>query len=193
MNYSPHKKGIYNQPTTQNWMKCDVLIVGAGPAGSSAAHACAAAGLDTIFIDRKKEVGVPVSCSGAIGSYLIPLLPFKIPKRLLEWKLEGLEFFVNDVSLIRTGSPWTSYAIDRSSFDAWLAERAQAAGAELLLETELIDLRTDVNQQITKAVVKKGGRTREVEFSVLIGADGVESRVLEKLGERKRSARLGKA
>jgi digeranylgeranylglycerophospholipid reductase len=174
-------------------MKCDVLIVGGGPGGSSAAHACATAGLNTVFIDRKAEIGVPVSCSGAIGSYLIPLLPFKIPKDFLTWKIEELEFFVDDVSLSRKGGPWTSFAIDRTSFDVWLAERAKQAGAELLLETELKDLTIDEDRKAAKAVIAREGMIEEIEFEVLIGADGTNSTVLENLGKRKRDARIGRA
>jgi digeranylgeranylglycerophospholipid reductase len=174
-------------------MQCDVLVVGAGPAGSSAAHACAEAGLDTVFIDRKKAVGLPVSCSGAVGSYLLPFLPFKVPPSLLEYKIEGLEFVVDDLSFIRRGGPWTSYAINRPSFDKWLSEKAQSAGAQLLLETEFLDLSFDNNQVATKAFVKRGGKKEEIIFKVLIGADGVNSKVLEKLGKRSKGARIGKA
>jgi len=42
---------------------CDVLVVGAGPAGSSAAKACAEAGLDTVVVDKRLAVGYPVSCA----------------------------------------------------------------------------------------------------------------------------------
>jgi digeranylgeranylglycerophospholipid reductase len=174
-------------------MGCDVLVVGAGPAGSSAAYTCANAGLDTIFIDKEKDVGLPVSCSGAVGSYLIPFLPFKIPPDLLEYKIEGLEFVVDDISFIRRGGPWTSYAIDRYSFDKWLSERAQDTGAQLLLETEFLDLSFDENQVATKALLKRDGKKEEVKFKVLIGADGVNSKVLERLGKRKDNPRLGKA
>ncbi|MEM0493600.1 MAG: FAD-dependent oxidoreductase, partial [Candidatus Thermoplasmatota archaeon] len=43
-------------------IKCDVLVVGAGPAGCAAARSAAKNGAKTIFIDKKKEVGVPVLC-----------------------------------------------------------------------------------------------------------------------------------
>jgi digeranylgeranylglycerophospholipid reductase len=174
-------------------MKCDVLVVGAGPAGSSAAYACAKAGLRTILIERKKELGVPVSCSGAIGGYLLPFLPFKLPKRFLEYKIEGLEFFVEDISFTRKGGPWTSYAIDRSSCDKWLGERARDSGAELFLNTELIGLRFDDENSVKSGLIKRNGDTGSIEFTILIGADGAESTVLEELGQRKRGARIGRA
>jgi geranylgeranyl reductase family protein len=174
-------------------MKCEVLIIGAGPAGSGAAHACAKAGLNTVFVDRKKEVGLPIACSGAIGSYLIPFLPFQVPNKLLESRIAGLEFISEEISYTRTGGPWQSYAIDRASFDKWLAKRAQKAGAELLLHTELENLDFINRGLAERAIFKEGGGQENIEFEVLIGADGANSRVLDLLGEREPGARLGKA
>ncbi|RMF90582.1 MAG: FAD-binding protein, partial [Methanobacteriota archaeon] len=78
-------------------IECDVLVVGAGPAGSSAARAAAEGGAETIFIDKKKEVGVPVQCAEGIGSYLIPYLPFEMPEEQLIWEIEGISFHVDDI------------------------------------------------------------------------------------------------
>jgi digeranylgeranylglycerophospholipid reductase len=174
-------------------MKCDVLVVGSGPAGSSAAYACAKAGLETVFIDRKKEVGIPITCSGAVGFYLFAFLPFKVPKRLLEHRIEGLEFIIEDLRFVRKGGPWTSYAIDRSAFDMWLSQRAQNVGAELLLETEFVDLKFDSQKKVKKVVIRQNGKIKDLECSVLIGADGAESTVLERLGKRRKGAKLGRA
>ena len=60
-------------------IKCDVLVVGAGPAGLSAARALAKKGLKTIIIEEDEEVGIPVQCAEGIGSYLFQYLPFEIP------------------------------------------------------------------------------------------------------------------
>jgi digeranylgeranylglycerophospholipid reductase len=112
-------------------VECDVLVVGAGPAGSSAARAAAEAGAKTIFIEKKKEIGVPVQCAEGIGEYLIPFLPFTIPEELLKWRIDGLSFWTEDVTIKRKGGSWSGYAIDRDSFDKWLANNAIGAGAVL--------------------------------------------------------------
>ena len=84
-------------------LECDVLVIGAGPAGSSAARACALAGLNTVIIDKREEVGYPVRCAEGISEYLFPFLPFRIPKEQLIWTTKGMEFWAEDIMIRRTG------------------------------------------------------------------------------------------
>jgi digeranylgeranylglycerophospholipid reductase len=163
-------------------IKCDVLVVGAGPAGSSAARAAAEAGAKTIFIDKKKEIGVPVQCAEAIGEYLIPFLPFKIPEEQLIWRTGGISFWAEGITIERSGGLWSSYAINREKFDKWLANNAIESGAKLHLETELVDLEFREKYHVTKAIVKTGDGVKEIEPKVAVAADGVHSKVLNKLG-----------
>jgi digeranylgeranylglycerophospholipid reductase len=162
--------------------KCDVLVVGAGPAGSSAARAAAQGGVKTIFIDKRKEVGVPVQCAEAIGSYLIPHLPFKIPKAQLLSKIDGVSFIIDDITLERTGGIWSGYAINREKFDKWLSESAIRAGAELHLESELIGFETSDNYTVTKVEIKTKYGHMKIKPKIIIAADGVDSKVLKLLG-----------
>ena len=166
-------------------VECEVLVVGAGPAGSSAARAAAEAGAKTIFIDKKKEIGVPVQCAEGVGEYLIPFLPFTIPEQLLKWKIDGLSFWTEDVTIKRKGGSWSGYAIDRDSFDKWLANNAIGADAKLHLETELIDLKFSKNHSVTKAIVKTDDAMEEIVPKVVIAADGVNSTVLDLLSLKK--------
>jgi digeranylgeranylglycerophospholipid reductase len=160
----------------------EVLVVGAGPAGSSAAWAAARNGIKTIFIDKKKEVGLPVQCAEGIGSNLIPHLPFKIPKEQLIWKIDGISFHLDDLIIERTEGMWSGYAINREKFDKWLAENAIKAGADLHLSSELLDLETSQDYHVTNVKVKIDGKEKEIKPKVVIAADGVDSTVLKLLG-----------
>ncbi|HDS44637.1 MAG TPA: NAD(P)/FAD-dependent oxidoreductase [Methanomicrobia archaeon] len=163
--------------------ECDVLVVGAGPSGCSAARAAASAGARTLLIEKKKEIGVPVQCAEAIGEYLIPYLPYRIPEKQLVWKINGMLFWADGLSVERTGGIWAGYAIDRVNFDTWLASGAVSAGAELKLATELIDLTLEDDNTVTQALVRThGGAVLEITPRVVIAADGVHSRVLAELG-----------
>ncbi|RCV64125.1 digeranylgeranylglycerophospholipid reductase [Methanophagales archaeon] len=163
-------------------LKCDVLVVGSGPAGSSAARAAAKSGTKTVLIDNKKEIGVPVQCAEAIGKYLFPFLPFKIPKEQLIWKTEGMIFYADDINIERRGRVWRSYAVNRNDFDAWLANSAVKEGAALLTSAELVDMEIKNEYEVKRAIIKTPEGERVIEPRVVIAADGVDSTVLKLLG-----------
>ncbi len=162
-------------------LDCDVLVVGAGPAGSSAARAAAISGAKTIFIDKKREIGVPVQCAESISKNLIPLLPFKIPNEQLLWRTNGISFWVEDISVNRIGKFWSGTAISREKFDKWLAGNAVNSGAKLLLNTKLINLEFSGDYNVTKAVVETAKGEKEIRPKAIVAADGVDSTVLKLL------------
>ncbi len=163
-------------------VECDVLVVGAGPAGSSAARAAALNGTKTIFIDKKEEIGTPVKCAEGIGEYLFPYLPFKIPSEQLIWKMEGMYFQTDDISVERTGDLYKSYSVERKNFDKWVSKLAIEKGAELYKNTKLTALELDEENNVKKAVVKKKDKTFDIKPQIVIAADGSESTVLKLLG-----------
>ena len=114
---------------------CDVLIIGAGPAGSSAAISAAKNGLDVIVVERRAEIGVPVQCAEYIPAPLVGQLNL------------GTGFVVQRVSKMRTILPNGSttdmaapgYMIHRDHFDQALAREARNHGAKFLLSTRRLD------------------------------------------------------
>ncbi|MEM4258611.1 MAG: NAD(P)/FAD-dependent oxidoreductase [Candidatus Thermoplasmatota archaeon] len=163
-------------------IECDVLVIGAGPAGSSAARSAISKGKKTIFIDKKERIGYPVQCAEGIGKYLFPLLPLKIPKDQLKWKIDGMYFWIDGVTIEHVGGFWEGYTIDREKFENWLAKRAKDKGAKLWENTKLIGFDFDNNGDIKKAIVQKAGKEFEIKMRIVIGADGSESTVLQQLG-----------
>ncbi|VVB53679.1 Digeranylgeranylglycerophospholipid reductase [uncultured archaeon] len=164
-------------------MECDVLVVGAGPAGSSAARACALAGLKTIFVDKRTKLGTPVHCAEGIGQCFFPFLPFKIPQEQLIWDTAGIEFWAEDIIVRRTGILWKGCTVNRKHFDKWVAAQATNAGAKLMLNTHLIDFEVGHNNTVKKATLNSEGKTIHIEPKVVVGADGYDSTTLRLLGE----------
>lgn len=164
-------------------INCDVLVVGAGPAGSSAARTCALNGLKTILIDKRQEIGYPVRCAEGIGRYLFPFLPFKIPKEQLVWQIKGMEFWAEDITIRRTGIMWQGYTVNRRNFDKWLSSLAVDAGAELMTNSELTKFEFKDKYTVEKAIVNSSGKEIEIKPKVVIGADGYDSTVLKLLKE----------
>jgi digeranylgeranylglycerophospholipid reductase len=162
-------------------IECDILVIGGGPAGSSAARAASRRGMETIVIDKKEEIGTPVQCAEGVGKFLFPYLPFRIPDKYLIWKMDGMVFWTDDISLQKTGNFWKSYSIDRKKFDKWISELAINDGAKVFTNTELIDIEINDDALIRKAIVENKEKTVEINPKVVIAADGVESTVLKLL------------
>lgn len=144
----------------------DVLIVGLGPAGSSAARAAARSGISVLALDKRREVGVPVQCAEFVPALLAQEVDglAAVSRQAIREMLT----FVEDEDADRKPE-FPGHMIDRAAFDADLAAKAAAAGARLRLGVGLERLDGDGT-----AVLSDGTR---VAAKIAIGADGPRSRV----------------
>jgi geranylgeranyl reductase family protein len=111
----------------------DLIVVGAGPAGSSAARAAAREGLQVLILEKECFPRYK-PCGGAFSEKARSLLEFELPKELCERIITGARVHYRDLSIeIQKGYP-LSTLVTRSRFDAFLLEQALGAGA--LLESE---------------------------------------------------------
>lgn len=153
----------------------DVLVIGAGPAGSTAARELAAAGARVLVVDRA-EFPRYKACGGGIPLRTEKLLPFPIENvvedsvNLLEVSLRGRSGFVRD-----SGAPF-AHMVMRERFDALLLEHAQRAGAEFRPGTTI----RKATQNGAVHVTAEGGFQAEAGFVVC--ADGAHSPVGKMLG-----------
>ena len=147
---------------------CDILIIGAGPAGSSAAIAAATKGMDVLVVEQRAEIGVPVRCAEYIPAPLVGQLNL------------GTGFVVQKVSKMRTILPDGStsdmaapgFMIHRDRFDQAIARQARNLGAELLLSAKAVK-RTEEGD----VVIKKGvSEMALIAPQIIIGADGPRSK-----------------
>jgi digeranylgeranylglycerophospholipid reductase len=153
----------------------DVVVAGAGPAGSAAARACAEAGLSTLCIEEHGTIGHPVQCAGLLS--LAAFAECRVSTRPILHTVQGARFIPSsgEPLEIDAGRP-KAHVVDRGLLDREMAMAAARAGAEFRLKTSVVALKGD-------RVVTKGARGREEErFSLLIAADGVRSSVARMLG-----------
>jgi electron transfer flavoprotein-quinone oxidoreductase len=169
--------------------KFDVIVIGAGPAGSSAAYSLARDGFSVLLIERGKHPGSKNVFGGRI--YTFPL------KKLFpnDWREAAIERFVvqERLSMLSEDSAVTveydtpragesrvnSFTAIRSKFDRWLADKAGEAGAMVICGTRVDDLLMS-GGMVTG--VRAGGD--EVKASVVIAADGVTSAFTQEAGLR---------
>ena len=162
-------------------MKVDVLVVGAGPAGSCVSRELAESGTDVLAIDRRKEIGYPVQCGEFLPApdELRRILPrseeygdlFDIEKSLIERETPSIVLF--GPKGVRYEMDFRGLTLDRRAFDKSLWMKAEKAGAKLMKEAEFQGLAAP-----HRAMTSAG----EIEFKVLVGADGPLSKVRKSVG-----------
>jgi digeranylgeranylglycerophospholipid reductase len=163
-------------------MDCDVLIVGAGPAGCAAGAASAKRGARTLVIDRKKEIGTPVQCGEVVSSSLLSQSGLRLPAAAIAFRQDYTRFVLDRKWTLDNRSPyWRGVTVERKMFDKFLAEEAARSGAGVQADTCLVDLERN-GDQVLRAKVRMRGREVEIEPKVVVAADGVHSTVGRLLG-----------
>lgn len=151
----------------------DVLVVGLGPGGSSAAKSAAARGLKVLAIERKQCIGEPVQCAEFVPS---PMVEYTRAPGVLVQRISGMKSFLPSGAIEH--SPMPGLMVDRALFDRALAARAAAVGAELVTGSALCGL----DPTGCRAEIRHGRRTEVIRYAVLIAADGPHSSVARRAG-----------
>lgn len=159
--------------------KYDLIIAGGGPAGSLCAKTGAELGLDVLMIEKRQEIGVPVRCAEGVSKE--SLKKFIEPdKRWISAEAIGANIYSPDGTKVVMSEEMAGgevgYVLERKIFDRVLAYRAAEAGAEVIVKTSAIGLLRS-NGSIKGATIRHMGNIHNVNANIVIGADGVESKV----------------
>ncbi|MBM3573947.1 MAG: FAD-dependent oxidoreductase, partial [Alphaproteobacteria bacterium] len=106
--------------------RVDVLVVGLGPAGASAAAAAAESGASVLAIERKSPGGAPVQCAEFVPALLDQELAGL--GKVTRQTIGAMNTAIEDMATVATPD-FRGRMVDRAAFDAALAARAAAAGA----------------------------------------------------------------
>ena len=156
-------------------MDWDVIVVGAGPGGSTAARYAAMEGLDVLLLEKRQEIGAPVRCAEGVGTQTL--------KRFIEPDPKWVAQVINRCRLIAPNgkhvelvAPEEGLILERKIFDRRLAELASEHGTDVRCKARVTDVLKD-GDTVTGVRVKHLGREYDVHSKVVIAADGVESQV----------------
>lgn len=159
--------------------KHDIVVVGAGPAGSMAARAAAKAGAKVLMLDKRRELGVPVQCGEALNEDVLKELKVKPRRRWTMSRIKAAKLVSpSGVSVVVEGRSVgkIGYILDRKIFDKHLALLAVRAGSDIKVGT-FVDGLVKKNSKV-EGVKARGIEGRiKVHADVVIAADGVMSRV----------------
>lgn len=158
-------------------MDWDAVVIGAGPAGCFTAMQIAKSGYKVLIIEEHQQIGRPVQCSGLISPRAVQLAG--VDKSLVINRLTELRVLSPLGSSLHVKSNRAlALAIDRAAFDEDLALKAENAGAVLLkgIKAEAAE-RISGGFRLTASDKNKKNIT--VDTKIMIGADGVNSKVAE--------------
>jgi geranylgeranyl reductase family protein len=165
----------------------DAIVVGAGPAGSTAAEHLARAGLRVALLEEHPEVGLPNHCSGLVSPRALEIagvpkdgVALRRYRRARIWGPGGGTLWVRSESL-------QAIAIERDRFDQALSRRAVDAGASLMLATKAH--RFERVDGCLRVYARTPQGETQLQAPLLIGADGATSRVGRWLHRDHRSPR----
>jgi digeranylgeranylglycerophospholipid reductase len=158
----------------------DIVVVGAGPAGSMTAKWAAKKGARVLMIEKRQEVGSPVRCGEGISRAWLGDVGIGLTEKCIARQVKGARivspngtsFFLSEAM----AGDEVGIVIDRVFFDKLLAADAVRAGADLQLKTSATSL-LKRDGKISGVKVKSFGKTRDITCKCVVGADGYESQV----------------
>jgi digeranylgeranylglycerophospholipid reductase len=162
-------------------MECDILVVGLGPGGSTAARFAAMGGAKVIAIDKRAEIGTPIQCAEGVSKSVFEKLELDADPRWLRREVSGVRLVSPNGNVIDLDDKNVSkvaygYVLDRKAFDKDLAEHAAISGAELYLKTRFVSGERLENGKV-RAHARNFGDDVTIDAKIIIAADGVASRV----------------
>ncbi|MDF2903843.1 MAG: geranylgeranyl reductase, partial [Bacillus sp. (in: firmicutes)] len=172
--------------------KFDVIVVGAGPAGTSCAYTCAKNGLKVLHIERGEYPGSKNVMGGVLyRKQMEEIIPEFWKEAPLERPVVEQKFWMMDKeSVLSFGykglewaqEPYNNFTVLRAHFDQWFAAQAVKVGSLLICETVVTECIVENGQVIGVKTDRPNG---EILADVVVLADGVNSLLGKQLGFHK--------
>jgi digeranylgeranylglycerophospholipid reductase len=155
----------------------DVIVVGGGPGGCTAAKECAEKGLSVLLLERHREIGIPVRCGEAVG--IAGLLEFFSPDHWIVKKYRKkfkIRFVAPNGTALDLNHESEAAVLDRKMFDFELGVMASEAGAQTITSANVMGIIRE-NNSVSGVEFELSGKVHRVRSKIVIAADGIESRV----------------
>ncbi|MBF8264205.1 MAG: NAD(P)/FAD-dependent oxidoreductase [Dehalococcoidia bacterium] len=157
----------------------DVVIIGAGPAGSHTARRLGELGYRVVVVEEHKQIGEPACCTGILGKDCLDEFP--IPPELIWLQTGTARFYTpSGSSFTLSKEPAQAYILDRVGLDRALAARAEKAGVEYLLHNKAHEI-TWKNTGV-EVTIKNGGPPSKLEAKAAVLACGPSNLLARGLG-----------
>ncbi len=161
-------------------IETDVLVIGAGPAGSTAAKHAASGGAKVLLMDKKSEIGAPKRCAEGVSNGGLESLGIEHNPRWITRQLDGVRLISPDGTNVwltsdKVDLPEAGCILERKVFDKYMAMDAGRAGAEIKIKTLATSMERVEEGFLVDAECM--GEKFQIQAKIIIAADGPESRV----------------
>lgn len=157
----------------------DVLIVGAGPGGSSAARFAARHGLKTLMIEKRPDIGSPVRCGEGLSRQWMPEVDLKPDSHWISDEVKGARIYGPSerkpiMLTAENAGNEVGFVVERDKFDKDMAALAAQEGADIWVKSPALEVIKD-GQRVVGAKVRHNGAMEDVRAKMVIAADGFEA------------------
>ena len=157
----------------------DVIVIGGGPAGSSAARKASSLGLKTLLIEKENFPRYK-PCAGAVSDVALSCLDFQIPSTIPEKEMRGIRIIYKGQKIEKYAPQRIGILVDRKVFDDYLLKMAGKSGAKIITGERAVDFADEEDKVII--TTEKG----EYQAHFLIIAEGAHGNLQYKVKEKPR-------
>lgn len=154
----------------------DCVVVGGGPGGAWAAKHAADNGASVLLLEKDREIGTPVRCAEAVGVAGLKAVVDPQPHWISNTIQGAVLISPHGKEVLIASDTEQGYMLDRKIFDYDLVQIATMSGVEVLTKAYVYDV-IKPNGAVQGVRVKHMGKNFDIRAKIVIGADGVESRV----------------
>jgi len=168
-------------PDEGDIVECDVLVVGGGPLGNTAARFAAKnCSGRVLVIEKRQEIGSPVRCAEGISLEWLEELEIEKIDHFINKKVLGAKLYSPSGNQMTIGKEMAGdevgAVIERDTFDKEMAVLAGREGVDFMLKTSAVDV-IEEDGVIKGVKARRMGNNFEIRADLVIGADGFESQI----------------
>lgn len=160
-------------------MITDVVIVGAGPAGTTVGEQIAGAGFNVLLVEKNCSPGKNKVCGGAVSKRY--LADVELPQQIIEKEVHKLVFHFPDQRL-DIYNKYGYVLLNREKLDQFLAQRAEKNGAKIMTSTKVDEVTRSGNHMVIHLRRLPRGKIRKVKARLVVFADGTNTLANKKFG-----------
>lgn len=153
----------------------DVIIIGAGPVGSTLAYELANENLKVCLIDKKKKIGLPLQCAGIVSKSILNYN--EVPKEVILNEAKGAYLYSSNHCLKVAKDQSEAFILDRVAYDQFLFKRAIENGVDFFKKSKVIA----IDYKNGDVSYNHCSKVKKLKAKVIVGADGSNSFVSKEL------------